>query len=302
MTALEVLTYSFASLGIGGLFFAVLDKMFFGRLRLVSRAAILAFLGGCCACGYARYIEPNWIDVHTVKIHDRELAQAIGKTRIVQITDIHITAGLGRREKTLIRKINAQDPDVVFFTGDLADHLSQLDSAVDFFKQLKPRLGIFAIAGDTDRIFTTPRAMAHALAPAGINFLVDETRKLRLPNGRDIWIAGLNPSGSQEDRLRNALAGVPADAPIVLLAHSPRVFDAAVLNHIPLVLVGDTHGGQVGIPFLVHLSNYADRGLYMSGLFQRGQTKMYVNRGIGTKGLSIRFFCRPEIAVFRFEE
>jgi predicted MPP superfamily phosphohydrolase len=31
------------------------------------------------------------------------------------------------------------------------------------------------------------------------------------------------------------------------------------------------------------------------GLFNKGKTKMYVNRGIGTTHIHIRFFNRPEI-------
>ena len=38
----------------------------------------------------------------------------------------------------------------------------------------------------------------------------------------------------------------------------------------------------------------------MEGLYTVGEKKMplYVNRGIGTSNLPIRFFCRPEITVF----
>lgn len=35
----------------------------------------------------------------------------------------------------------------------------------------------------------------------------------------------------------------------------------------------------------------------MRGLFDVGKTKMYVNRGIGTTHIPIRFFNRPEITL-----
>jgi predicted MPP superfamily phosphohydrolase len=38
------------------------------------------------------------------------------------------------------------------------------------------------------------------------------------------------------------------------------------------------------------------------GLFNKQGTTMYVNRGIGTTILPIRFFCSPEITIFRFTE
>jgi len=36
-------------------------------------------------------------------------------------------------------------------------------------------------------------------------------------------------------------------------------------------------------------------------LFNTGKTKMYVNRGIGTTHIPIRFFNRPEITIFEIK-
>ena len=67
---------------------------------------------------------------------------------------------------------------------------------------------------------------------------------------------------------------------------------------VNLFLVGHTHGGQIGIPLLIENSKSAKKSSFMNGLFNKGKTKMYVNRGIGTTHIPIRFFNRPEITIF----
>ena len=67
---------------------------------------------------------------------------------------------------------------------------------------------------------------------------------------------------------------------------------------IALALAGHTHGGQIGIPVLQGMavpSRYG--GKYASGLVQGPTTRVYVNRGIGTVGVALRVFCRPEVGL-----
>ena len=68
---------------------------------------------------------------------------------------------------------------------------------------------------------------------------------------------------------------------------------------LSLVLAGHTHGGQVNLPIIgppVVPSRFGSK--YASGLFQRGDTYLYVSRGVGMISPGVRFNCRPEIALF----
>jgi predicted MPP superfamily phosphohydrolase len=94
------------------------------------------------------------------------------------------------------------------------------------------------------------------------------------------------------------MEGIPSGEPVLLMAHSPDIYTQVVLAKINMLCVGHTHGGQVGITYLIERSDYANRSPFMSGLFHDGSTSMYVNRGIGTKTLPIRFLCRPEITSY----
>jgi len=73
---------------------------------------------------------------------------------------------------------------------------------------------------------------------------------------------------------------------------------------IEAVLAGHTHGGQVRLPFLGALTTRSSLGpFYDLGLFdfaaanQRGVTTLYINSGVGTSLLPLRFFCPPRFAV-----
>ena len=263
-----------------------LERWFFGLVILGSTLGV-----------YARFIEPNWIVVSRVVIRDAELAKSLEGVRIVQISDIHVTGGLGMREAQLVKKVNALKPDFLFITGDFVDHLREVKPMRELLSKFKARMGIWGVPGNTDHISFDGREFADALQLAGIKILVNESERLQVAVGKYFWLVGSDDPVYGYADLDRALSGVPPGAPTILLAHAPNIFDKAIREKINLVLVGHTHGGQIGIPFLVHLSEYANRTPYMRGLFKKDATQLYVNRGIGTKTLPIRFLCPPEISL-----
>lgn len=276
----------------------------FAFTRSLSKIAKLflgTFIAGFCLLVYTIYLEPNWIEIHHVRIHDSKLARVLGDTKIVQITDIHLNEGLRFRERELIKKVNALEPDLIFITGDLFDDATQIAPAKELIDSLKAKIGIYGIAGDTDHIVMDGASMAREFVQTKFDILVNENRRIALPNGNFLWILGLDAEANPA-KMGDILAGIPDHVPKILLAEAPDVFEEAQEFGIQLALVGDTHGGQIGIPLLIRMSDYANRTPYMKGLFTKGKTKMFVNRGIGTKTLPIRFLCRPEIAVFEVTE
>jgi predicted MPP superfamily phosphohydrolase len=109
--------------------------------------------------------------------------------------------------------------------------------------------------------------------------------------------------GTRGTRLALALArspAVPAGTPRVVLSHTPDVTPEASRRGIEVVLAGHTHGGQVRLPFVGALLTRTaigpafDRGLFAwAAPNARGWTSLYVNPGIGTSLLPIRFWDPP---------
>ncbi|HWN42129.1 MAG TPA: metallophosphoesterase [Thermoanaerobaculia bacterium] len=119
------------------------------------------------------------------------------------------------------------------------------------------------------------------------------------------------PQGFREDprgtRLALALARspyVPPGTPTVVLSHTPAVVLEASRRGLDAVLAGHTHGGQVRVPFLGALTTrdslgaHYDYGRYhFSSPTARGLTTLYINAGVGTSVLPVRFWCPPRFAV-----
>jgi len=301
MRKFDILKYAFvffSGMGAGIIGWSLFHK------KSLSRTAGF-FLGGIILGALffvdIYWVEPNWIEVTTVEIHDLPLARSLKGLKIVQISDIHVNHGLGKREKEMVRMVNELHPDLILLTGDYFDSFDQVAPIVELFKELKARIGIWGVPGNTDYIsIDDSNKTARLLQASGVRILVNEAARIKTDRGY-FWLIGVDENVYHHDRLSSALMGVPRNEPRVLLAHSPTIFDQAVREEINLVLAGHTHGGQVGVPFLIELSKYANRTTYMRGLFEKGKTKLYVNRGIGMKTLPIRFLCRPEITVLKVD-
>jgi predicted MPP superfamily phosphohydrolase len=116
--------------------------------------------------------------------------------------------------------------------------------------------------------------------------------------------------GARGTRLAMALArspAVPPGTPSLVLSHTPDVVLEASQRGIDAVLAGHTHGGQVRLPGVGALTTrdslgpYFDRGLFdFAAPNPRGLTSLYVNSGVGTSILPIRFLCPPRFAVIEF--
>ncbi|MGH9673268.1 MAG: metallophosphoesterase, partial [Bryobacteraceae bacterium] len=67
-----------------------------------------------------------------------------------------------------------------------------------------------------------------------------------------------------------------------------------------VTIAGHTHGGQVTVEILHQHVNVARFFTpYVYGLYRKGDTALYVTRGIGTVGVPLRVGAPPEIALLR---
>jgi predicted MPP superfamily phosphohydrolase len=101
--------------------------------------------------------------------------------------------------------------------------------------------------------------------------------------------------------VRRLPASFPDDPYRLLLFHTPDQIEVAAQSGIDLYLAGHTHGGQVRIPIygaVITASVYYKK--YEAGLYQVGNTTLYVSRGIGMEGdiaPRVRFLAPPEVVV-----
>jgi uncharacterized protein len=227
-----------------------------------------------------------------------DLPPAFDGYRIAQISDVHCGAFAPEpRVRDWVRRANALNANLITVTGDLitsgTDYVPIVASAV---AELRAPDGVVACMGNHD-YFGTGEALADALRARGVHLLRNERTSLRRGDQK-IDVAGLDDTWSRRDDIDRALAGRDARAFVVLLAHDPDLFPAAVARGVQLTLSGHTHGGQLAVPFAArHLNLARFAHAYTSGLYREGKSLLFVNRGAGTSGPPVRIGTRGEIAL-----
>jgi predicted MPP superfamily phosphohydrolase len=252
---------------------------------------------------YATEIERHAIDLVEITIPISGLPEAFHGFRIVQLSDIHLeefTEDIFLRH--VVRRVNALAPDMVLLTGDFVSfgprhHEFARGAAVRcgaILRDLESPLK-YAVLGNHD-VTIGAFAVINALKVNGITPLVNEYLPIDRGDQR-IWLAGLADASVGRPNLDLTIPTRP-DGPVILMCHEPDYTDTIVRhprgNLVDLILSGHTHGGQVRLP-LIPLQLPPMGMKYVEGHFRFEQTQLYVNRGIGSVGLPIRFNCPPEI-------
>ncbi len=218
--------------------------------------------------------------------------------KIVQLSDIHHSPYLSLEQlEEAVEETNKLDADVVVLTGDYITHTSKyIDPCAECLGKLKAKHGIFAVLGNHD-IWVGEQAVVDAFKRNNIEVLTNVNTAIYIA-GRFIYICGLGDTTTRHHDLVAALKGTRQRDARVLLSHNPNIIKEASHAEIDLVLSGHTHGGQFHLPVVGAPIAFNRHGKkYTRGLAQMKQTQIYVNRGLGTIFLPIRYQCPPEISL-----
>jgi len=236
-----------------------------------------------------------------VEVQLERWPRALDGFRIVQISDIHIGPILSSRfARELTERVNALSPDLVAVTGDLVDgSVEKLADEVSPFAGLRARHGVFFVTGNHDH-YSGTEGWVPRIRDLGFQVLRNQRVTLE-QDGAAFELAGVDDhrsrieSRSGGEDLDAALAELPADRAVILLAHDPATFKRAQGMGIDLQISGHTHGGQIWpFRYFVRLATP-----FVAGLYRRGSAQLYVSRGTGFWGPPMRFLAPAEITEIR---
>ncbi|MCX5656408.1 MAG: metallophosphoesterase [Planctomycetota bacterium] len=279
------------------------------RRRLTRRAilkygAVLAVAGAGAA--YARWIEPEWIEVTRHDLPVPHLPAAWDGARVALIADLHHCAWVPLDYLArAIEQVKALEPDLVAVAGDLilSNIPANAERVAGLFAGLRPPHGVFACLGNHDYGLTRPvygrvvpdLGVAENLTKNGVRVLRNEAVQLTR-SGQALWVAGVEDFWTSRCLPRLAMRDVPAGAANLVLCHNPDAADELAAAGCGPILAGHTHGGQVCIPFIGPVLLPVENRTRDQGLHTVGRTCVYVTRGIGWTR-RVRFACRPEISL-----
>jgi uncharacterized protein len=247
-------------------------------------------------------VEAHQFEVTNPQIQLAKLPRPFHGLRLAQLSDIHHSPFLHQSEiGEAVRRVNALQPDVVVLTGDYVSHSREyIGACAAALGQLRAPLGVFAVLGNHDH-WTDGPLMAKALCAQKIRVLTNENLKLEVGSAH-IRLLGVDDLLTKHANLPQALLGTAPDETRILLSHNPTIIREAARAGIDLVLSGHTHGGQINWRLLTGreerrrwLRRKSRR--FMRGHAQLGETQIYINRGLGTVVLPMRYGCPPEITL-----
>lgn len=227
--------------------------------------------------------------------------------RIVQISDIHLEVFTEAWFlQHVVNTVNQLDPDLILITGDFVSYglgpLSIALKAAGICAEILSGLKAphrYACLGNHDTHVGVAQVM-RPLEAHGISFLVNSYTAIEKGDSR-LWLCGTADAAVAVADLNLA---VPARAkdPVLLMCHEPDFADNIVSHprfpQIDLMLSGHSHGGQVKLPCIGPLVLPRWGKKYPEGLYRFGHMQLYVNRGLGTVGVPLRWNCPPEISHF----
>ena len=267
------------------------------RRRFLQQAAVAISAAPFVAAAYGLLYGRINFEVVRQRITLRRLPGTFEGFRIAQLSDIHISPFMPAEEiRRCVTITNRLKPDLIVMTGDFVAWDPEAEGeVVQALAGLRAPYGIFGCLGNHETITQTEESITRLFATRGIRILRQERAPIRL-RGETLNLIGVDDSLTE---LQVIAPLVMPDTVNILLVHYPDAFDRAVELGIDLTLAGHTHGGQLSLEF-VHrgLSLSRLETPYVSGWYEKSGSQLYVNRGIGTTALPIRFGARPEITVF----
>ena len=269
----------------------LLSMLFRHPLTIAPAARYLAAL---VAFGLATYGVQQAIRVPALKDVTLEVADLpveFEGYQLLQLTDMHITRLFNARwSAEVVKRALALEVDLIVVTGDVIDGaLKNRIHDVEPLRGLHAPDGVLAITGNHEYFFEQEAWTAY-LATLGLAPLLNSHRVISRGEA-NITLAGLTDAsasarGADAPDLAKALAGAPADAPVILLDHQPRNARENAKHGVDIQLSGHTHGGLiVGFDRLFAKPN----GGFVSGLYDVDGMQLYVNNGTGLwPGMAVR--------------
>ncbi len=294
----------FALLYSGGWIFSAEDARDIGILWLGGFVVTLGLGSGLWGATVGSYR----VRVDSLSFSLPNFAGDLAHIKLVHITDLHVGPLLHpERLARFIAQINKLEADLIVITGDIFDFSADyIEAGCRELAKLEARHGVFAVLGNHDHYTGTEEVASGIAKFTSIRLLRDEWERIEVDCG-SLVIAGLEDPqvinwmerNSESPALERLAREIPRDLPCVLLSHRPSFFRQAERLGFPLVLAGHTHGGQIALPFATNYNASRMISDQTRGIYKRGESTMYVNRGLGMAGLPLRLNCPREIALIR---
>lgn len=228
--------------------------------------------------------------------------------KVALITDLHGN-WYGKEQRTLIKAIDKEEPDIVLLGGDIFDDNIDYQESEETIAILSKKYKCYYVTGNHEYWSKDIDNIISIVESYGITVLSGDVDTVDI-NGQLVNICGVNDpeyyvyvsdSVSIEEQLKQVDEKVNPDYYTILLSHRPEYFELYSQYGYDLVLSGHAHGGQWRIPWILNGLYAPNQGLfpeYAGGLYEYNGGAMVVSRGLDRQGVKApRIFNRPELVI-----
>ncbi len=265
------------------------------------------------------YWELHHFIVTDYEIRSEKLQGLPGEKKILFLSDLHNHV-YGQDNEPLLTAVRDADPDLILVGGDMIvsyEHYGCIKTRA-FLKELPKIAPVYYANGnheqrakeDPDHYSLNYEAYKKELEDAGIIFLENASEEFQWGTARVRLCALEIPSRCYSHFRRVPLYQADIYSRIgradpgqyeILLAHNPAYVKEYKEWGADLILSGHLHGGVVHIPGFrgAITPDFRVFPKYSGGLYEEGDTRIVVSRGLGTHTINFRLFNPAEVVCLR---
>ena len=289
------------------IFFWIIFDIIIGHLRRSYKEERNRNIEGVLAIASTFfYLLSGWHFAHTVyrTQYDLQTAKDIGadKIRICGFADSHLGITLdGEKFAAEVKKMEAEDPDIVVLAGDFVDDDSCREDmlrACQALGEMKSTYGVYYIDGNHDkgyyqsgRDFTYDELISE-LKKNNITVLKDEAV---LVNDSFYIVGRKDKSDESRMEISELMNGLDESKYTIVLDHQPNDYKNESEANIDLVFSGHTHGGHIWPAGYIGLLIRANDAFY--GAEEYNGTGFIVTSGISGWAIPFKTGAKSEYVI-----
>lgn len=271
----------------------------------ISRRAFVASLalGGVAWTGYARCLEPTWLDVGRHEVKTNIPGPPL---KVLHLSDFHASwcVGLDYIQEAIECGLRLQ-PDLICVTGDfITTTYDDFEAYRRVLSRLPETAPAFACLGNHDggawsrcnHGYNDSQRVQTLVRQSGLELLLNQSKILEV-RGRKIALIGLGDCYALEADPRQAFRRpIPPGVVRIVLSHNPDTKVMLAPYPWDLMLSGHTHGGQLLLPLIGAPFAPVEDKRFIAGLYRWSGRWLHITKGVGNV-YGLRFNCRPEVSL-----
>lgn len=248
-------------------------------------------------------LDSFWLETYFIEWTEHDISESgPKKIKAIHLTDLHLRS-IKSVHGSIAARINKEQPDVIFFTGDSLERNKYLAVLQDFLSLMDIKIPKIAILGNKEYSGRIDLERLKSVYESYNGKLLVNESLIFETEGRKINVLGIDDFVCGYPNFTKTAQGIDTSLTTVVLIHCPVYREEIDRLSVPLnikpklILAGHTHGGQItffGKPFFTPSGS----GKYVKGWYKNKISKMYVSKGIGTTIYPIRFGARAEASIF----